>query len=128
MDSDKRRRPNGLPYGVNLSGSDDDHAGVNSTGRAAGDQFRSALASRDIIGQAKGIMERYDMSAVAAFKILIKLSQESNTPIHDLATQLVHKDHPPDVRETMTNEPPVSAGRCGPMGYVGQTGAGGVGC
>jgi AmiR/NasT family two-component response regulator len=58
-------------------------------------QHHAVRAARDIIGQAKGIiMERYNMSAVAAFKLLIKLSQERNTPIHDLATQLVHKDHP----------------------------------
>ena len=77
------------------------HAAIGLSSTRRSDQFRSALASRDIIGQAKGIiMERYNVSAVAAFKLLIKLSQERNTPIHDLATQLVHKDHPPDIRET----------------------------
>ncbi|HEU4362525.1 MAG TPA: GAF and ANTAR domain-containing protein, partial [Mycobacterium sp.] len=35
------------------------------------DQFRSALASRDVIGQAKGmIMERFDINAVQAFELL----------------------------------------------------------
>ena len=41
------------------------------------DEFRSALASRDIIGQAKGtIMERFDMDAVQAFDLLVRLSKE----------------------------------------------------
>ena len=43
MDSDKRQRPNGLPYGFDLSGSDDDHAGVNSTSRAAGERKATPL-------------------------------------------------------------------------------------
>lgn len=35
------------------------------------EQFRSALASRDIIGQAKGIvMERFDVDAAHAFELL----------------------------------------------------------
>lgn len=77
------------------------HAAIGLSATRRSDQFRSALATRDIIGQAKGIiMERYNLSSVAAFKLLIKLSQERNTQIHDLAAQLVQKDHPPDVRET----------------------------
>jgi hypothetical protein len=44
------------------------------------DQFRSALASRDVIGQAKGmVMERFGIDAVSAFELLRKLSRESNT-------------------------------------------------
>ena len=56
------------------------HAAIRLSSTCRSDQFRSALASRDIIGQAKGIiMERYNLRAVAAFKLLIKLSQERNT-------------------------------------------------
>lgn len=59
------------------------------------EQFRSALASRDIIGQAKGIlMERFDINAMAAFDLLRKLSQESNTKLVDVAERLVDLDHP----------------------------------
>lgn len=54
------------------------------------EQFRSALASRDVIGQAKGmLMERYGIDAVGAFGLLRKLSQESNTPLITLAEQVI---------------------------------------
>jgi GAF domain-containing protein len=53
-------------------------------------QFRSALGSRDIIGQAKGmLMERYEISAGAAFALLTRLSQESNKPIVVIAKEVV---------------------------------------
>lgn len=54
------------------------------------DQFRSALASRDVIGQAKGmLMERYDIDAAAAFGLLRRLSQETNTPLISVAEQVI---------------------------------------
>jgi transcriptional regulator with GAF, ATPase, and Fis domain len=53
-------------------------------------QFKSALASRDVIGQAKGmIMERFDVDAVRAFELLKKLSQSSNTRLVAVAEELV---------------------------------------
>lgn len=56
------------------------------------EQFRSALASRDIIGQAKGIvMERFDIDAVQAFELLKRLSQNSNTPLIEVARRLVDR-------------------------------------
>jgi GAF domain-containing protein len=56
-------------------------------------QFRSALASRDIIGQAKGmIMERFKIDAVQAFELLKRLSQSSNTPLASVARQLVETE------------------------------------
>ncbi|RDH80550.1 ANTAR domain-containing protein [Mycolicibacterium moriokaense] len=59
------------------------------------EQFRSALASRDLIGQAKGIlMERFNINAVAAFELLRTLSQESNVKLVDIATDLVRVEHP----------------------------------
>lgn len=57
------------------------------------EQFRSALASRDIIGQAKGmLMERFKIDAVQAFEVLKRLSQNSNTPLVDVAQELVTAD------------------------------------
>ena len=60
------------------------------------DQLRRALEARDTIGQAKGIlMERFNTDAKQAFDILVKLSQESNTRVADLAHKLVGLEHPP---------------------------------
>lgn len=59
------------------------------------DQFRSALASRDVIGQAKGvIMERFNLDAVEAFELLTRLSQRSNTKVIDIAKALIDSEHP----------------------------------
>jgi len=53
-------------------------------------QFQSALASRDVIGQAKGIlMERFDIDAVAAFELLRRASQEANVKLVEIAQRLV---------------------------------------
>ncbi|PRC44641.1 hypothetical protein C6A85_99210 [Mycobacterium sp. ITM-2017-0098] len=60
-------------------------------------QFRSALASRDVIGQAKGIlMERFSIDAAAAFELLRRLSQDSNTPLASIAQQLTQSLRPHD--------------------------------
>lgn len=53
-------------------------------------QFQEALASRDIIGQAKGmIMERYTMHADQAFEMLRQLSHDANVPLAEVATRVV---------------------------------------
>ena len=59
-------------------------------------QFQSALASRDIIGQGKGmIMERFDVDAVRAFELLTKLSQNSNTRLATVAEEIVSRGREP---------------------------------
>lgn len=59
------------------------------------EQFRSALASRDVIGQAKGVlMERFKIDAVQGFELLKRLSQNSNTPVAMVARQLVEGEQP----------------------------------
>jgi GAF domain-containing protein len=53
------------------------------------EQFRSALASRDLIGQAKGIlMARFGIDAVQAFELLKRVSQDSNTRLVQVAHKL----------------------------------------
>lgn len=53
-------------------------------------QFRNALASRDLIGQAKGVlMERFSIDAVRAFELLRRLSQESNTKLVEIAHRVI---------------------------------------
>ncbi|MFI5506941.1 GAF and ANTAR domain-containing protein [Mycobacterium sp. NPDC051804] len=66
------------------------HSSVAWNSARRDEQFRNALASRDMIGQAKGkIMERYGVDAVQAFELLRKLSQDSNVPLIKVATELV---------------------------------------
>jgi GAF domain-containing protein len=53
------------------------------------DQLRSALASRDLIGQGKGIlMERHRVTAEAAFGLLSRASQNTNLKLTEVARQL----------------------------------------
>ncbi|MFD0837652.1 GAF and ANTAR domain-containing protein [Williamsia serinedens] len=80
------------------------HAAIALSGARRDQQFRSALASRDIIGQAKGmLMERFDIDAVSAFELLKRLSQDTNAALRDVATQLVDADHPtPPAQEDLS--------------------------
>ncbi len=56
-------------------------------------QFRAALVSRDIIGQAKGRMiERFNIDAAEAFEMLKLMSQDSNTPLAVVARRVVAGD------------------------------------
>lgn len=48
---------------------------------------RSAIASRDEIGQAKGIlMKEFSIDAVRAFELMVRLSQDSKTPVRVIAS------------------------------------------
>jgi GAF domain-containing protein len=68
------------------------HSSVAWNAARRDEQFRQALASRDTIGQAKGmIMERYSVDAVQAFDVLRKLSQDSNVPLAQVARELITK-------------------------------------
>jgi AmiR/NasT family two-component response regulator len=51
--------------------------------------LRKALASRDVIGQAKGVlMERFKLSAEEAFGLLVQASQNRNIRVADLGSEL----------------------------------------
>jgi GAF domain-containing protein len=66
------------------------HAAVAMAGSAAEGQFQSGLASRDIIGQAKGLlMHRDNLTGVQAFAMLTRASQETNMKLADVARWLV---------------------------------------
>ncbi|MGU3498340.1 ANTAR domain-containing protein [Mycobacterium sp. C31M] len=53
-------------------------------------QFQTALGSRDLIGQAKGIlMERFDIDVVAAFNTLRSLSQDLNITLSEVSARIV---------------------------------------
>jgi AmiR/NasT family two-component response regulator len=53
------------------------------------EHLHRALASRDVIGQAKGIlMERLKLSADEAFHLLVQRSQHENVKVAELAAAL----------------------------------------
>jgi AmiR/NasT family two-component response regulator len=57
--------------------------------RAEVSDLRAALRSRDVIGQAKGIlMARGGLTADEAFEVLVRASQRLNTKLRDLAEQV----------------------------------------
>lgn len=71
------------------------HSSVAWNAARRDEQLHRALASRDIIGQAKGmIMERYNVDAVQAFALLRKLSQDANVPLIDVASEVVSSRSP----------------------------------
>ncbi len=75
------------------------HTSVAWNSARRDEQFRRALSSRDMIGQAKGmIMERYGVDAVQAFELLRKLSQDSNVPLIQVATDLVSQAQSPPAK------------------------------
>jgi GAF domain-containing protein len=66
------------------------HAAAAVLASRAGEQLKSALSTRDRIGQAKGvIMERFGIDDVRAFAMLRQLSQDTNTKLIDVAQGVI---------------------------------------
>ena len=66
------------------------HAAVAMAAAQQEEQLRQAVNTRDLIGQAKGILiERYKISGDRAFSLLVRLSQNENRKLHDVAEELV---------------------------------------
>ena len=66
------------------------HAAVAMIGSEADEHFHAALASRDVIGQAKGILMHRDcLTGLQAFAVLTKASQETNVKLVDVARWVV---------------------------------------
>lgn len=62
------------------------------------DQMHDALGSRDVIGQAKGIlMERHSVTADAAFSVLSRVSQAENIKLAEVARRFVETGDLPSV-------------------------------
>ena len=65
------------------------HAGLVLYGTSHALHLSQALQSRDLIGQAKGIlMERYRVSSAQAFQMLVSSSQETNIKLVAVARWL----------------------------------------
>ncbi|MGE2722295.1 GAF and ANTAR domain-containing protein [Mycolicibacterium celeriflavum] len=66
------------------------HAAAAILASREGEQLKSAISTRDRIGQAKGIiMERYGVDEVRAFDMLKQLSQDSNVRLADVAQRVI---------------------------------------
>ncbi|HXD28607.1 MAG TPA: ANTAR domain-containing protein [Arthrobacter sp.] len=76
------------------------HAAVVFAGSQKADQLRDAAESRDLIGQAKGIlMERYKVTAAQAFLLLAHASSVSNTKLFRVAEHLASTGNLPSEEE-----------------------------
>ena len=65
------------------------HASIALAGAARHRNVVAALGARDIIGQAKGIlMERFGITADAAFAVLLRMSQQLNVKLRDISAEL----------------------------------------
>lgn len=66
------------------------HVAIALAGAQNIEQIERALDSRSMIGQAEGIlMERFHISAVAAFSVLRRVSQEHNVKLREVVAHLV---------------------------------------
>ena len=66
------------------------HAAIALVGAQREAQLGIAIENRDIIATAKGIlMERHDVDAASAFRLLVEASQSTNVKLHQVATWLV---------------------------------------
>ncbi|KAA0020081.1 GAF and ANTAR domain-containing protein [Antrihabitans cavernicola] len=68
------------------------HASVALAGARREEQLREAVDSRDLIGQAKGmLMQQYSINADQAFDLLTKLSQERNVKVRQIAESITER-------------------------------------
>jgi GAF domain-containing protein len=73
-----------------LAGSFAAHAAIAYARAVERQHLESALASRNLIGQAQGIlMERHKIPAGTAFDVLVAASQEGNTRLVEVARRIV---------------------------------------
>ncbi len=66
------------------------HAAIALVGAQTEAHLHLAIEHRDVIGMAKGIlMNRHDLDAVQAFRMLVEASQDTNLKLHQVADWLV---------------------------------------
>jgi GAF domain-containing protein len=65
------------------------HAAVAMSSEQSKEDLRTAVTTREVIGQAQGIlMERFKITDDLAFRLLVKASQDANRKLRDIAEQL----------------------------------------
>ncbi|MER5990275.1 MULTISPECIES: ANTAR domain-containing protein [Streptomyces] len=75
------------------------HVGIALESATVREQLTEAMRTRDLIGQATGIlMERLNIDAAGAFDSLVKASQRENVKLRDLARRIVDAHNTPDAR------------------------------
>ncbi|WP_420112792.1 GAF and ANTAR domain-containing protein [Pseudactinotalea sp.] len=73
------------------------HVSVALRSALSDEQLRLAVDSRNVIGQAQGIlMERFSLDAARAFAVLSRLSQDRNIRLLDIAMHVVTERSLPD--------------------------------
>ncbi len=73
------------------------------------DQLTEAVQTRDLIGQAKGIlMERYAITADQAFRVLTRVSQQRNSKLRLVAAQLAARGELAELAPKPVSGPVVS--------------------
>lgn len=85
---------------VNAFDDDSEHIGMLFASHASVayaevqkvEQLDRAVTTRDLIGQAKGIvMERFDINGNQAFNLLTRISRDTNRKLRDIAEELVER-------------------------------------
>jgi len=65
------------------------HAAVALAGAQQEERMRTAMTSREVIGQAQGIlMERFRLTGPQAFQVLARASSHTNRKVADIAEEL----------------------------------------
>lgn len=92
------KRPNvSSPFSRVLGQVFASHASAALKGAITEAGLEKMIESRDIIGQARGIlMEPRNLTAAEAFDALREISTDNNTPVRDLAEQIVATGEVPD--------------------------------
>jgi hypothetical protein len=84
------RQPEAFSYRDNLAELFATHAAVAMGYAYELESVRRALTTRKVIGQALGIlMSRYDLSEERAFAVLVRISQDNNRKLRDVARDVV---------------------------------------
>ncbi|MEV5433510.1 ANTAR domain-containing protein [Streptomyces sp. NPDC052701] len=72
------------------------HVSIALDSATVREQLTEAMHTRDLIGQATGIlMERLDIDAAGAFESLVRASQRENVKLRDLARRIVEPHNTP---------------------------------
>ncbi len=82
------------------------HAAVALTGAQIEEGLQRAVQTRNMIGQAQGIlMERFALSDVKAFELLRRVSQHQNIKLRDVAARLVETRQTPGALTDASADP-----------------------